>query len=452
MGTLNDWSTTAASNATADATINWAEGQLAPTLNNSARGMMARIAAWVDQLGGLATTGASNAYVYTSPTGHAFSALVTNSRITFKANHTNTGAATLAVDGLTATAIRKTNGATALAAGDIVSGQIYDVVYDGTFWVLLGLGASGFQPIDADLTAIAALGYTSGEYIIKKTAADTWALIAITAAGAALLDDADAAAQRTTLGSTTVGDALFIAADAAAGRAALSLGTVATQAANAIALTGGTITGLTSLGYNSNTTAGFRMQANGASFYFPFSFENNSINGSGQGFAIYYRLGQSGSPVDAAYHYIISTDNWSAAGNRSADLVWFTAQGGTLTERLRLSGGASGSYFTGNLAVVSGAITARIALSSETSGTLTSASANRQIRAAGGVTIPASVFTADDIILIRGMGTARTITRGSGLTMYVNGSDVATATLTARGTMSVVFDSATVCTLHGDVS
>lgn len=60
--------------------------------------------------------------------------------------------------------------------------------------------ALGVQALDADLTAIAALGYTSGSYLIRKTAADTWALITLTSAGEALLDDADAAAQRTTLG------------------------------------------------------------------------------------------------------------------------------------------------------------------------------------------------------------------------------------------------------------
>lgn len=58
----------------------------------------------------------------------------------------------------------------------------------------------GKQPLDGDLTALAALGYTSGSYIAKKTAANTWALIAITTAGEAVLDDADAAAQRVTLG------------------------------------------------------------------------------------------------------------------------------------------------------------------------------------------------------------------------------------------------------------
>lgn len=100
----------------------------------------------------------------------------------------------------------------------------------------------------------------------------------------------------------------------------------------------------------------------------------------------------------------------------------------------------------------SGGLQARVAASSETSGTLTSASANKQITAAGGITIPASVFAAGDCILIDGGGTARTITRGSGLTMYKAGSDSATATLAANGVMGVRFRSATVCVLTGDVT
>jgi hypothetical protein len=50
--------------------------------------------------------------------------------------------------------------------------------------------------------------------------------IVCTAAGRALLDDATAAAQRTTLGSTTVGDAVFITASAAAARTTLGSTTV----------------------------------------------------------------------------------------------------------------------------------------------------------------------------------------------------------------------------------
>lgn len=44
MGTMRFWSETAADNATADATINWAEGQAPSTVNNSARAEMAAVA------------------------------------------------------------------------------------------------------------------------------------------------------------------------------------------------------------------------------------------------------------------------------------------------------------------------------------------------------------------------------------------------------------------------
>lgn len=68
-----------------------------------------------------------------------------------------------------------------------------------------GSGNLSFQDaageLDADLVAIAALGYTSGSYLLKKTAANTYSLISITSAGEALLDDANAAAQLTTLGA-----------------------------------------------------------------------------------------------------------------------------------------------------------------------------------------------------------------------------------------------------------
>jgi hypothetical protein len=55
------------------------------------------------------------------------------------------------------------------------------------------------QPIDAGLTSIAGLA-TAANKMIYTTAADTYAVIDLTAAGRALLDDADAAAQRVTLG------------------------------------------------------------------------------------------------------------------------------------------------------------------------------------------------------------------------------------------------------------
>jgi len=56
-----------------------------------------------------------------------------------------------------------------------------------------------YQTSDAGLTSIAGLT-TAADKMIYTTAADTYAVSTLTSAGRALLDDADAAAQRTTLG------------------------------------------------------------------------------------------------------------------------------------------------------------------------------------------------------------------------------------------------------------
>lgn len=58
------------------------------------------------------------------------------------------------------------------------------------------------QPLDATLTSLAALG-TAADKLAYTTALDTWAEAAITAAGRAILDDATASDQRTTLGVGT---------------------------------------------------------------------------------------------------------------------------------------------------------------------------------------------------------------------------------------------------------
>ena len=65
-----------------------------------------------------------------------------NMSVSFKAASTNTGAATLNVNGLGATNLRKSSGGSivALSAGDIVSGAFYTAYYDGTNFVLEGAG------------------------------------------------------------------------------------------------------------------------------------------------------------------------------------------------------------------------------------------------------------------------------------------------------------------------
>lgn len=122
----------------------------------------------------------------------AITAYAAGQRFTFLAGGTNTGAATINFNSVGAKDLKKgPAGSTALAAGDITAGGLYTVEYDGT----------NFQLVDPGLAR------NVSAYI------------------ATLLDDADAATARGTLG----------------------LGTIATQAANNVAITGGSIAGITDL-------------------------------------------------------------------------------------------------------------------------------------------------------------------------------------------------------------
>jgi hypothetical protein len=143
-GNVYTWETTAANNDDADSDINFAENQSAASVNNSARALMAGVAGLVRDINGTITTGgAANAYTVTSNTGHV--ALATGQMLGVKANHTNTGAATLNLNTIGAKAIRKytANGDVALAGGEIVNTGHYSLRYDSTAnsaagaWILL---------------------------------------------------------------------------------------------------------------------------------------------------------------------------------------------------------------------------------------------------------------------------------------------------------------------------
>jgi hypothetical protein len=103
-----------------------------------------------------ADSGTANAYAVTlSPVP----TLLAGSVVVLKIAHTNTGASTLAVNGGSATAVKKAStGLLNLAAGEFQAGQIAVVIYDGTVWQWvsgngIGVPGTGFNPADAEVPA-----------------------------------------------------------------------------------------------------------------------------------------------------------------------------------------------------------------------------------------------------------------------------------------------------------
>ena len=176
MAEINDLDVTDGSN-----TARFPENQLPSTVNNGARaleGMIAR--GFKDALeGNKDSTGSSNAYAVAA--NRTIAAYYDGMRIGFHANHANTGASTLDVDGVGAKDIKK-NHDVALASGDIEQHQYVEVVFSAS--------DDAFQMISP--TANAGSSYTDplttrGD-IVKRGASATERL-AIGAANTVLTSD-----------------------------------------------------------------------------------------------------------------------------------------------------------------------------------------------------------------------------------------------------------------------
>ncbi len=141
MGLLHYlWSRTAASNSTADAQINWAEGQAPSSVNDSARAMMASLAGYRDDIAGaIATGGTSTAYTVTSYQIFDTLAHMSGQIIAFTPHTTNGATVTLNVDGLGAKPLRSAP-SVELLAGTLIQGTPYTALYNNSdaAWYLQG--------------------------------------------------------------------------------------------------------------------------------------------------------------------------------------------------------------------------------------------------------------------------------------------------------------------------
>lgn len=140
-----DWNVTPASNTTIDG-VDIDENCSPAGINNAIRSVMADVIQYIKDNGGaLDTTGSSNAYVAT--TSATWTAYADDLGLVFRANHSNTGAATINVDSNGAKAIKKItgDGVADVASGDIQNGGVYPISYDAgnDYFILVGptLGA-----------------------------------------------------------------------------------------------------------------------------------------------------------------------------------------------------------------------------------------------------------------------------------------------------------------------
>src|ERR1700732_5458404 len=133
-----NWSQISNNNATADQTINWAEGQAPSSINDSARAMMAATARYRDDVAGaIVTSGTSTAYAVS--TFQAFDTLahLNGQMIAFTPHATNGATVTLNVDALGARPLRTSPGVE-LLAGVLIHGTPYLATYnnsDGAFYL-----------------------------------------------------------------------------------------------------------------------------------------------------------------------------------------------------------------------------------------------------------------------------------------------------------------------------
>lgn len=142
---------------------------------------------------------------------------------------------------------------------------------------------------------------------------------------------------------------------------------------------------------------------------------------------------------------------WSDLFLASGAVINFAAGDVTVTHSsntLAFAGASTGYTFDAPVSTTS-TLVGRVLDSTETTGALTSASANRRVVCTGGITLPSTGMTSGDFILIDPAGTARTVTRPGAHTMYIFDTDSATGTTRAHNVCLAVYHGSSKYTLHG---
>lgn len=288
------------------------------------------------------------------------------------------------------------------------------------------------QPLDATLTALAALSWSSGSPVVQFTAADTVTLT-LTPSVSSVTASQGAA-------STTPSGTFVNSSDSATNRA------LRVESSRATPATADEVQIAYYLKNASSTAVEFARDIGRVS---------SGVNGAEYGQRRFGTVVNGAmttvliiaTQVSPAAHILQPAAN-DAMQLGSPTVSWadlYLASGGAINWN---NSNYTLTHSTGALEA-SGTFRARVPRSSE-AGTPTSASANKKMLLTGGATIDSG--TADDFYLMDPGTSARTITRGAGMTMYVNGVNAATATLAANQMGAVHYRSSTEVVLSGAFS
>jgi hypothetical protein len=344
----------------------------------------------------------------------------------------------------------------------------------------LGLAiGSDVQAYDAGLASIAGLT-TAADKMIYTTALDTYAVADLSAFARTILDDADASAVRATIGAGTGSGDLLASnnlsdvASASTARSNLGLGALAVLGSVNNGNWSGTDLAVANGGTGASDASTARSNLGLGTMAVEASADYAALSGATFTGALAV---SAASPLIKIVETDASADNgkWRLAGSAenlllqtlndaesaAANAIAVTRTG-TTVDQIQIYG--SSVYVPGNLGIntpspgttleVNGTIKGKAEVNTSVSGTLVTTT---HLRGAvnninGNITMPAGE-AGGHAVIVSNSSAPRTVSRDAGLSnMFVNGSNVSSATISGRGVVGVIYTASSICHLSGDVS